>query len=338
MPGHKEGPFILFNRPRDPLLERWVGPTVGQEGACQVFGADSAFDIKLLDKKIIELLADRETIYYELGKNSNWDEKILAWVSKLKAIHRKSFSSPIQLADIRNITNEMRLIKSTKEIELIKRAVAISSRAHISAIEKCRPELFEFELEAIVNYEFMIQGCRSCAYPSIVGGGKNACILHYVDNKDQLKSGDLVLVDAGAEFENYAADITRTYPVNGKFSKDQATIYELVLAAQLAVIKAIKPGIPWDSFQDIAIATLTKGLVALGIIARPVGGAINANVTSIIICITLVIGWVWMYTMLELIKSMGNGESLRRGWSSLWSQEYIYPLARNLIVAGGILV
>jgi Xaa-Pro aminopeptidase len=274
LPDHTEGQFILFNRPRDPLMERWLGPMVGQEGACEQWGADSAFDINLLDEKIIELLHDRRNIYYELGKNKAWDQKMMGWLSTL-ANNRKNLPCPFQLADIRKISSEMRLIKSANEIELMKKAAILSAQAHCKAIEKCRPGLFEFELEAVLNYELMVQGCRFSAYPAIVGGGGNACVLHYVDNKDELKEGDLVLVDAGGEYANYAADITRTFPVNGKFSTDQALLYEIVLAAQRAVIDAIKPGIFWHTLQEIAVEFLTKGLVSLGIIPGPLEEAIK---------------------------------------------------------------
>lgn len=267
LPGRKEGEYILFNRAKDPLMERWLGPRIGQEDACKVYGADEAFDIAKLEEKIIELLAGRKLISYEFAKHQAWDLKINEWVSKLQHSHRKGGTAPQQLSNISIISDEMRLIKSSEEIALLKKAAEISASAHKLLMKKCKPDIFEYELEAKFDYEVKRQRCRFLAYSTIVGGGGNACILHYDQNKDLLKEGDLVLIDAGGEYENYAADITRTFPVNGKFTANQSAIYELVLGAQQAVIEAIRPGLIWSRLQEIAVEHLTKGLIDLKILS-----------------------------------------------------------------------
>jgi Xaa-Pro aminopeptidase len=262
--------FILFNQPRDPKIERWVGPLAGQEGAREIYDADLAFDIKQLDEKIMTLLAGKRAVFYKLGKNKNWDQKISTWISELRAIsHRSLGAYPVQLSDLSIIAHEMRLVKSLVERDRLKKACDISAVAHRKLLEIARPGLYEYELEAKFEYEIKIRGCRSLAYPVIAGGGRNACTLHYGENKDELRAGDLVLIDAGGEYENYAADITRTFPVNGKFTEDQARIYELVLNAQLAVIEAIKPGVHWNCLEETAIRYIIKGLIELGILQGP---------------------------------------------------------------------
>lgn len=266
IPNRKEGQFILFNRPRNEALEKWQGPRAGQKGAREVFGADEAFKIEELDEKILELLLGRQKIYYEIGKNHQIDQRVISWLTKLQAQNRKELRSPSELVDITSITHEMRLFKSHHEVAVIKRATEISAQAHCRAMQVCQPGLSEYELEIALTQEFLKYECRNVAYPSIVGGGANSCILHYIDNSAPLRDGDLVLIDAGVEYEYYAADITRTFPVNGRFTNEQATIYELVLSAQLAVIEAIRPGVRWNRLQEIAVEYLAKGLQQLGIL------------------------------------------------------------------------
>jgi Xaa-Pro aminopeptidase len=274
LPGRAEGEYILLNRPRDPIREQWEGPCAGQEAACKQYGADQAFAIGLLEDKMLELLSGKKMLFYDLAENKEWDHKITSWATKLRA-NRKSSPSLIQLSDLNVIAHELRLIKSPYEIECMKKAARIAAIAHKKLMEICLPGKYEYELEARFNYEIAMKGCAATAYSTIVGGGRNACILHYIDNKDLLKEGDLVLVDAGAEYEYYASDITRTLPVKGKFSDAQKEIYELVLKAQLAVIKEIKPGLAWDILQAVAVKVLTKGLIELGIIKLPIQEAID---------------------------------------------------------------
>lgn len=260
------GRYILFNRAKDAKLERWLGPIAGQQGALEKFKADLSFDINLIDEKLTEFLVGRKNIYYPRGKKTRWDTAVLHWVSKLQTANEQKGFPGIQIADVRELSSNMRLIKSSEELKIIEKVAELSSAAHCAAMKTCRPGIYEFELEASLNYVLARNGCRFPAYPAIVGGGKNACILHYVENNSELRDGDLVLVDAGGELEGYAADITRTYPVNGKFTREQAAVYDLVLAAQMAVINAIEPGVSWNVLQEIAVKILSEGLVSLGII------------------------------------------------------------------------
>lgn len=266
LPKRAEGEFVLFNRRRDPEMEKWLGPRAGQEDACQRYGVDQAFDIEQIDQKIIALLQKRVALFYLLGRNNSWDERIRKWVTFLQKAARRDTPSLNQLSDLNPITASFRVVKDTFEIATLRKVTAISAAAHCKLMEACRPGLFEYELSALFDYEITVKGCKDLAYSTIVGGGANACILHYVQNKAQLKAGDLVLIDAGGEIDNYAADISRTFPTNGKFSKHQALLYQLVLDAQLAVIKEIKPGLPWNKLQEIAASHLTQGLIDLGIL------------------------------------------------------------------------
>lgn len=273
LPHRNEGLYILFNLKSDPLIERWTGKRVGQEGAVKSYGADQAFALDVLNVKLVELLEGCERLYYEMG-NKTFDHKILALVNKLQEQNRRNYGG-ITLSDIRKLAGEMRLLKDHSEIELLRAAAQKSAKAHIAAMKHCRPNLYEYQLEAVINYELMQENCRSFAYPSIVGGGKNACVLHYVANDSRLLAGDLVLIDAGGEYEYYASDITRTFPINGKFSAEQAQIYNLVLKAQEEVIAAIRPGIAWSKLQEIAVSHLSKGLVSLGILKGTVAEVIK---------------------------------------------------------------
>lgn len=266
IPGRREGQYVLFNRERDLDAERWAGLRVGQQGACEFYGADQAFPIGVLDQKMPELLAGRQRLYYPIGKDPKLDERVLAWVAKLHKKIRSGISAPIEFFNVFSIIHEMRLRKSYYEIDLMRQAASISAFAHRKAMQMCRPGVMEYELEAELLYEFHKQGCRSSAYTSIVGGGANACVLHYVANSAALKDGDLVLVDAAAEYQNYAADITRTYPVNGHFSNEQLAIYEIVLKAQLAVIDIIRPGVFWNELQETAVRIISQGLLDLGLL------------------------------------------------------------------------
>jgi Xaa-Pro aminopeptidase len=267
LPGRTEGEYILFNREQDPGTERWVGARAGQEGACKIYGADQAFANTSLDEKIVDILVGREKLYFSIGKDSDWDKRVAAWTAKIRAKHRQGVKALDELIDIRSILHEMRLRKSPSEIALLRRAAEISAAAHTRAMRTCSPGMFEYELEAELLYEFTRQGSRAPAYPAIVGGGGNGCILHYVANDAQLSDGELVLVDAGAEYQYYAADITRTYPVNGRFTLEQAAVYKLVLKTQQAVIDKIKPGVLWNELQQIAIEHISSGLLRLGILS-----------------------------------------------------------------------
>lgn len=257
---------ILFNRPRDLLQEQWVGRRQGQEGAITELGMDSAFAITDLASELPKMLIGKSSLYYVLGHNLELETIIREALITLKNQIRKGVKGPEAFCDLEPILSEMRLFKSKAEIELMQRAADISVEAHARAMRLCSQLCYEYQLEAELIYEFARHGCRSVAYDPIVGSGENACILHYTQNNQPLKQGDLVLIDAGGEYEGYAADITRTFPVSGTYTQDQRSIYELVLKAQKAGIAAVKPGLAWNAVQQIIIEILTTGLCELGIL------------------------------------------------------------------------
>lgn len=255
--------FILFCRNKDPEKEIWDGYRAGQEGAVAIYGATAAFSIDELDEQIPELLSGRNRLYLPMKSGDGWRNQIMDWLSEAGTKIRSGISVPAECIAIESILHEMRLRKDGEEINAMRKAAQISAAAHCLAMKKCQPGMYEYELEAELIYEFKRNGADAPAYSSIVGGGANACVLHYVENKSLLKNGDLVLIDAGAEWKTYASDITRTFPVNGRFSSAQSAIYELVLQAQEAAIAKIRPGITWNVPHDTAVKILTQGLVAL---------------------------------------------------------------------------
>lgn len=265
-PKHQDGEFILFNRVRNREEEIWNGYRAGQEGARKQFGANLAYSIAQLEEKLPELLEGRSEVYYSLGIDPAFDQILLNAVNKIRGRIRNGLQSPIAFIDISDSIHEMRLIKSPAEIAIMRKAADISVDAHMSAIQTCKPGIYEYELEAELQYVFNRNGARFPAYTSIVGSGKNSCILHYNDNNQIIKDGSIVLIDAGCEYQNYASDITRTFPANGKFSPEQRAIYEIVLAAQLAGIKAVRPGAAWDAPQNAIIKIITQGLLDLGLL------------------------------------------------------------------------
>ena len=266
IPGRSQGEFVLFCRERDREQEIWHGARAGLEGACTDYGADDAYPITDLDDILPGLLENRERIYYTMGNDTVFDQRVLGWVNQVRGKARSGIHAPEQFVSLNNILHDMRLYKSRHEISMLRRAAAISANAHVRAMQTCRPGKTEYQIEAELVHEFMRQGARSAAYPSIVGSGANSCVLHYIDNTRELEDGDILLIDAGAEYESYASDVTRTFPVNGRFSKQQKAVYEVVLAAQLAAIDAVRPGNHWAQPHDAAVEVLTEGLVALGIL------------------------------------------------------------------------
>lgn len=265
-PKRKKGEYILFNRIRDREKEIWDGYRAGQEGARKEYGANEAFPINDFEKMLPELLEDRTEIHYSLGLNKPFDKIILSAVNKIRGKIRNGLQAPIAFIDINNTLHEMRLIKSPTEIAIMRKAANIAVDAHIRAMQACKPGMNEYELEALILYEFNRQGARFPAYTSIVGSSGNTCILHYNSNNQIIQDGELVLIDAGCEYMNYAADITRTFPANGTFSKEQRAIYEIVLRAQLAGIKAVRPGVPWLNVQTVMVKIITEGLLELGLL------------------------------------------------------------------------
>jgi len=266
VPGRKKGEFVLFCREYDPQKALWEGRHAGLKGARKQYGADEAHSIEDLDKIMPDLLADRRCLHCSLGRDGEFDRRLLGWVDEVKKRARAGIRAPEELVDLDRVLHEMRLIKGPEELAAMRRAAEISARAHRRAMQTCRPGMYEYQIEAEIVHEFMRQGARSPAYPSIVAGGDNACVLHYTDNDARLKDGELILIDAGAEYEYYAADITRTFPVNGRFSPPQRALYELVLEAQLAAIDKVRPGNHWNEPHEAAVRVLTKGLIRLGLL------------------------------------------------------------------------
>jgi len=264
-PGRKHGEYILFCRERDPLMETWNGRRAGPEGACELYGADDAFPIGDIDDILPGLLEHRERVYYTMGFSTEFDQRVMGWVNQIRRKVRAGSRTPDEFISLEHLLHDMRLYKSPAELKALRSAMAISATAHQRAMRMCRPGLMEYEVEAEYLHEFRKHGAVP-AYSPIVGGGANGCILHYVENNMALNDGELLLIDAGAEVECYAADITRTFPVNGTFSKPQRAIYEVVLAAQQAAIAKIKPGNHWNDPHDAALRVLTEGLVELGLL------------------------------------------------------------------------
>lgn len=269
-------PYTLFCRERNREMEIWNGLRAGTEGAVSQFAADQAFTIEQLDEQIISLLSGKKRLYVRLGQDAAFDLRVTGWLKKIAANQRQGGQGPVEIIQLDSLLDEMRLFKDTHEIDLMRRAAQISAQAHVRAMQQVKPGMMEYQLEAELLYIFAQNGCQT-AYNSIVGGGANGCILHYVENNQPLKDGDLVLIDAGAELDHYAADITRTFPVNGKFSPEQKALYELVLKAQLAAIEATKPGNHYRLPHETAVRILTEGLVELGLLQGNVDELISSE-------------------------------------------------------------
>lgn len=270
VPDRDNGEYVLFCRERDEKMETWNGHRAGLEGACEIYGADDAFPIDDLDDILPGLLEDRERIYYTMGNDPVFDQRVVGWVNQVRKQARRGVHAPDEFISLTHILHEMRLYKSRAEIKAMRTAAKIAAAAHKRAMQVCRPGMTEYQIEAEMLHEFIHRGARSPAYPPIIGSGANSCILHYTENTETLHEGDILLIDAGAEYDNYASDITRTFPVNGKFSREQRAIYDLVLDAQLAAIGEVRPGNHWNDPHDAAVKVLTEGMVALGILeGRP---------------------------------------------------------------------
>ena len=266
IPGRKQGEYILFCREFDEKKALWEGAHAGLEGATRHYKADDSFPIDDLDDILPGMLEDKGKVYYPIGRDSDLDHNLLVWINHIRSQSRSGVTAPGELVSLEHILHEMRLFKSPEELKLIRRAADVSANAHVKAMQKCKPGLYEYQIEAEIIYNFIQDGLRAVAYPSIVAGGKNACVLHYTENADKLNNGDLLLIDAGAECDHYAADITRTFPVSGRFSEPQKQLYQLVLDAQTAAIAQIKPGLAWHLAHDASVEVLTKGLLSLGLL------------------------------------------------------------------------
>jgi len=266
LPGRKQGQVILFCRDRDPERELWDGRRAGPDGAVADFGVDDAFPIGDIDDILPGLIEGRQRIYHSMGHNDAFDRRVMSWVNQIRAQVRSGAMPPGDFTDLSFLLHEQRLIKSAQELRIMGKAGEISARAHVRAMQTCRPGRWEYQLESAILHEFADHGARYPAYNSIVGSGDNACILHYTENDAQMKDGDLVLIDAGCEYQGYAADITRTFPVNGRFSHEQRAIYDLVLKAQRAAIRKVKPGGAWNQPHDATVKVITRGLIELGLL------------------------------------------------------------------------
>lgn len=263
--GRDEGEYVLFCRDRDPAMEIWNGRRAGPEGAVQRYGADQAHPLHLLDEILPDLMENRSLLCAPFGHSTAFDQRLFGWINQVRTRSRRGVRAPEKYLALNQPLHEMRLIKSPAEIRMMRHAAAITVDAHVRAMQVTQPGMTEFAVEAEFLYEFRRRGAET-AYPSIVGGGENACILHYRENASRLQDGDLLLIDAGAEWGGYAADVTRTFPVSGRFQPAQAEIYELVLAAQRAAIARVQPGSRWNDPHDAAVEELTRGLKDLGIL------------------------------------------------------------------------
>jgi Xaa-Pro aminopeptidase len=254
---------ILFCRDKNIEREIWDGFRFGPAMAREIFAIDEAYSISELDRMVPDLISNQAALHTTVGADAAWDVRVTGWLNEVRARVRMGISAPASLHDVRQRIDGMRQVKDSAEVEIMRRAGQISSRAHARAMRLARPGMFEYEVEAELLHEFVKSGARQPAYGSIVATGGNACVLHYQENSARIQPGDLMLIDAGCEFESYASDITRTFPVGGKFSGPQRDIYELVLAAQTACIKAVKPGNAFNKYHDVAVKVLAQGLIDL---------------------------------------------------------------------------
>lgn len=266
VPGRAHGEYILFCREKDEKMEIWHGKRAGQEGAVAEYGADDSFPIDDIDDILPGLLEDKTRVFHTMGAHPDFDSRVIGWVNRLRKLARAGVHTPGEFISLDHHLHEMRLFKSAAELKAMRKAADISIAAHIRAMQVCRPGMKEYQIAAELNYVFQREGAAGPAYESIVGGGANACVLHYVTNRDTLRKGDLLLIDAGAEYDYYAADISRTFPVSGKFSRAQRSLYDLVLEAQQAAIEAVRPGNHWNDPHDAAVRVLTEGMVKLGLL------------------------------------------------------------------------
>lgn len=257
--------YTLFCRERNREMEIWTGFRAGTFGAVAQYGADQSFVIEEIDQHIVALLSNKDKLFYRFGQSKRFDVRVGKWCHQANLQQRQGNGAPQQIMQLDAILDEMRLIKSPEEIALMQIAANISAKAHTRAMQMVHPEMMEYALEAELNYIFGQHGCIP-SYNSIVGGGGNACILHYVENNQPLKDGDLVLIDAACEYQFYAADITRTFPVNGRFSGEQRALYEIVLKSQLAAIEATRIGNHYKYPHEVAVKILTEGLLDLGLL------------------------------------------------------------------------
>ncbi|MGY4491802.1 Xaa-Pro aminopeptidase [Pseudomonas sp. TE3610] len=266
IPGREHGEYVLFCRERNPERELWDGLRAGQEGAIREYGADDAFPITDIDDILPGLIEGRDRVYTAMGSNTEFDRHLMEWINVIRSKADLGSQPPEEFVALDHLLHDMRLYKSANEVKVMRHAAQISARAHVRAMQACRAGLHEYSLEAELDYEFRKGGAKMPAYGSIVAAGRNSCILHYQENDALLKDGDLVLIDAGCEIDCYASDITRTFPVSGKFSPEQKAIYELVLKSQEAAFAAIGPNRHWNEAHEATVRVITEGLAELGLL------------------------------------------------------------------------
>ena len=273
IPGREHGEVIMFCRERDPQREAWDGTRAGQEGAVRDYGMDDAFPIGDIDDILPGMIEGRSRVYYHFGRTAEFDVELIGWVNRVRGQVRRGARAPHEFVALGHILHDLRLYKTRNELRVMRRAAKIATDAHVRAMRAVRPGMNEHEVEAELLHTFRRNGAVA-SYEPIVGGGANGCVLHYRANNAVLKDGDLLLIDAGAEYQCYASDITRTFPVNGKFSPEQRALYELVLAAQRAAIAQIRPGRPFGAYHDAAVRVITAGLIKLGLLK----GSVDRNI------------------------------------------------------------
>ena len=276
IPGRDAGEYVLFVRERDPEREIWLGKRAGPAGATADYGADDAFPITDIDEILPGLLERRMRVFCTMGLNLEFDQRLIGWLNVLRAQARSGLQPPQEFVALDHVLHDMRLYKSRAELALMRRSGDIAAAAHVRAMRFCQPGRMEFEVMAELLHEFHRHGA-DISYHPIVGGGANSCVLHYSANDARLRDGDILLVDAGCEYGYYASDITRTYPINGRFSREQRLIYEVVLEAQHAAIAQVKPGNHWNEPHDAAVRTITQGLKRIGLLRGSLASLIRAG-------------------------------------------------------------
>lgn len=265
-PNRAQGEFVMFCREKDSFREMWDGRRVGLENVVDEYGADDAFPFEDMHEILPGLMEEKEKVFTQVGRYPDFDAQLLAWINQIKQNAGQGKHAPYEFVDLSHILHEQRLFKRQDEINLMRKAGKMTAAGHIKAMQVCRPGMYEYQVQAEMECEFRKAGSHYNAYPSIVAGGDNACILHYVENDQVLKNGDLLLIDAGAEYQCYAADISRTFPVNGHFSAEQKALYEIVLAAQEAAFATCSAGHTWDDPHAAAVKVITQGLLDEGLL------------------------------------------------------------------------
>jgi Xaa-Pro aminopeptidase len=276
-PGHKDGEFVMFVRPRDRERETWTGRRAGVEGAMLEFGADKAYVIDELERVLPRYLEGVERVYYPLGNNERMNTRMLELIRGAQAARPRTGSGPVAMLDPRELIHEARLRKRPEELDAMRRAIAISCEAHKDAMRRARGGMMEWEVEALVDYAFRSRGAAGPSYPSIIASGPNAATLHYIHNDRKMQNGDLLLIDAGCEYDFYASDVTRTFPVGTRFNPSQRAMYSVVLEAQRRGIESIKPGVRFDDVHEVALRVLVEGMIGFGLIKGPLDDAITSG-------------------------------------------------------------